>query len=91
MRLHGFDTIEDYCNFLRSEADEEELTHVVDALTTNFTAFLREPDHFDFMVKTALPRVVKKEQPITVWSAACATGEEPYSIAFYLAEYFKIR
>jgi chemotaxis protein methyltransferase CheR len=87
MRHHGMETFEEYCHFLQNEADEEEFTQGVDALTTNF---LREQEHFDFMVNTALPEVVTKGRPFTVWSAACATGEEPYSIAFYLGEHFPL-
>lgn len=89
MRLHGIESFEDYCEFLQNVADEDEFTHVVDALTTNFTNFLREQDHFDFMVEKALPAVLPEgKRVINVWSAASATGEEPYSIAFYLAEKF---
>lgn len=88
MRHHGIETLEGYCNFLQNEAEEEEFTHVVDALTTNFTNFMREPAHFDFMLNTALPEVVQRDRPFRVWSAACATGEEPYSIAFSLGENF---
>jgi len=89
MRLHGLESFEDYCGFLQTHADEEEFTHVVDALTTNFTNFLREPDHFEFMVAKALPAVLPEgRRTINVWSAASATGEEPYSIAFHLAEKF---
>jgi chemotaxis protein methyltransferase CheR len=88
MRLHGFESLNEYCEFLRTDADEEELTHVVDSLATNFTGFLRERDHFDFLVNEALPAVVPAGQKrINVWSAACSTGEEPYSMAFYLAEH----
>ncbi|MSU61365.1 MAG: protein-glutamate O-methyltransferase CheR [Pedosphaera sp.] len=91
MRLHGFEMFNDYCDFLRHSADEEEITHVVDALTTNFTNFLREQDHFTYMVKTALPAVIPPgKKKLKVWSAACATGEEPFSIAFYLAEHFPL-
>jgi chemotaxis protein methyltransferase CheR len=89
MRLHGIESFEDYCHFLQNEAGEDEFTHVVDALTTNFTNFLREKDHFDFMVDKALPAVLPEgKRHFKIWSAASATGEEPYSIAFYLAEKF---
>ncbi len=89
MRLHGFQTLTAYCDFLRSDADEEEMTHVVDALTTNFTAFLREKDHFDFLVQEALPALLPPGQKqFRIWSAACATGEEPYSLACYLSEFY---
>lgn len=90
LRHHGIETLEEYCDYLQNEADEQEFTHVVDALTTNYTNFLREPEHFDFMVNTALPEVVKKGRPFTVWSAGCATGEEPYSMAFHLGEHFPL-
>jgi chemotaxis protein methyltransferase CheR len=91
MRQNGIESLEDYCHFLQTEAEEEEFTHVVDALTTNFTNFLREQDHFEFMVEQALPAVLREERrPFKVWSAAGATGEEPYSIAFYLAEKFSL-
>jgi chemotaxis protein methyltransferase CheR len=76
---------------LKYEADEEEITHVVDALTTNFTHFLREESHFQFLVKQALPSLLKPGQKqFRIWSAACATGEEPYSLAIYLAEHYPI-
>lgn len=91
MRLHGIESFEDYCDFLQHRAAEDEFTHVVDALTTNFTNFLREQDHFEFMVSKALPAVLPEgKRSVSVWSAASATGEEPYSIAFYLAEKFSV-
>ncbi|HAV63215.1 MAG TPA: hypothetical protein DCY13_12725 [Verrucomicrobiales bacterium] len=91
MRHHGMQSLAEYCRFLQERADEEEFTHVVDALTTNYTNFLREEDHFRFMVEKALPAVLPPgRRSFRVWSAACATGEEPYSIAFYLAEHFPL-
>jgi chemotaxis methyl-accepting protein methylase len=47
MRKHGFGGIAEYCDFLRTSGDEEEFTRVIDALTTNFTNFLREEEHFE--------------------------------------------
>lgn len=89
MRHHGHPTLGQYINFLKSSATEEEITHVVDALTTNFTHFLREKDHFDFLVQTGIPKTLNPGQKkFNVWSAACATGEEPYSIGFYLSQHF---
>ncbi len=89
MRLHGFGSLHEYCDFLRRQTDDEEIGHVVDALTTNFTHFLREQEHFEFTVKQALPSLLPPgRQRFRIWSAACATGEEPYSIGFYLSEHF---
>ncbi len=89
MRHHGFEHLSDYCSYLQSTGDEEEVTHVVDALTTNFTSFLREKSHFEFLVRHALPELLAPSQrSFQVWSAACATGEEPFSLACYLAEFY---
>src|SRR5689334_12668463 len=89
LRHHGFESLGQYCDYLRRGADAAEITHLVDALTTNYTQFLREKDHFEFLVKTALPGLLAKNaRRFSVWSAACATGEEPYSLGFYLSEHF---
>jgi chemotaxis protein methyltransferase CheR len=89
MRKYGFTALPQYCDFLRTEGDEAELTMVIDALTTNFTNFLREADHFKFLVEQALPSVLPKGgKKFHVWSAASSSGEEPYTIGFYLSEHF---
>ncbi|PWU09385.1 MAG: chemotaxis protein CheR [Verrucomicrobia bacterium] len=89
IRLHGFATLPEYCRFLRVRAGEEELTQVVDALTTNFTNFLREADHFQFLAAEGLPQLLARgERTIRIWSAACSSGEEAYSMGFYLSEFF---
>ena len=64
---------------------------MVDSLTTNFTNFLREEDHFQFMVQHGLPAVLLNGQRcFNVWSAASSSGEECYTIAMYLAEHFPL-
>lgn len=91
IRRHQFEGLHDYCNWLRGSAQEDDIQDVVDALTTNFTNFLREREHFDFMVQHALPPLLPAgKKRFRVWSSACATGEEPYSIAFQLAESFPL-
>jgi chemotaxis protein methyltransferase CheR len=89
LRHHGMTDLAEYCHLLRRQTGEDEITQVVDALTTNFTNFLREEDHFKFLVNQALPSLLAGgPKQFRIWSAACASGEEPYSIAFYLAEHF---
>ena len=91
VRHLGLADLSHYCKFLQSGKNDEELVSVVDALTTNFTSFLREESHFKFLVEEALPSVLTSgEKKIRLWSAACSSGEEPYSIAFYLAEHFPL-
>lgn len=90
IRHHGFDGLPEYCHFLQTSAGHEEFTLVIDALTTNFTNFMREPDHFKFLIDTALPAVLRAKKSFRIWSAASSTGEEPYTIAFFLADHFPI-
>ena len=91
MRLHGLACLADYCDFLRLPGNQEEITHLVDALTTNFTNFLREQDHFQFLTDQALPALLgRSRRRFHLWSAACATGEEPFSLAFYLDEKYPL-
>lgn len=70
---------------LVTDADAvEERSRLLMALTTNVTRFFREPHHFDHLVETVLaPRAeaVRKGVPLRLWSAACSTGQEPYSLA----------
>jgi chemotaxis protein methyltransferase CheR len=68
---------------------ENELVHMIDAVTTNKTDFFREPYHFDFLREVVLPQFVQQEtnRPFRVWSSACSTGEEPYTLAMVLQEF----
>jgi chemotaxis protein methyltransferase CheR len=91
MRALGLATLPDYRDYLAADSGGEEIGRAIDALTTNFTHFLREPEHFQFMVAEALPRLLARNQrSFRVWSAACATGEEPYTIAFHLQRQFPL-
>jgi len=64
-----------------------ELGALVDVLTTNQTAFFREPAHFDFFTAKVLPAMAQGARPIRVWSAGCSSGEEPFSIAALMREH----
>jgi chemotaxis protein methyltransferase CheR len=70
--------------------DREELVQLLDAICTNETHFFREPHHFDFLTRQAVPRWQmearegRREKRIRVWSAGCSSGEEPYSLAMTL-------
>ncbi len=92
LRQLGLSNLSDYCRErLRGPEREDEITHVINALSTNFTHFMREPDHFDVLVHQALPALLgSTPRPFQVWSAACATGEEPYTISFFLEEAYPL-
>jgi chemotaxis protein methyltransferase CheR len=82
LRLQGFNSFGDYVRFLETDRSGRELAAVLDAITTNHTGFFREPDHFHYLADEVLPALMSRgARPVTAWSAACATGEELYSMA----------
>ena len=79
MRKTRIPTLKQYIDVI--EKDSEEFCCFIDAMTTNHTYFFRENKHIEYMVEN-IPRGVKHR----IWSAACSSGEEPYSMAIQLAE-----
>jgi chemotaxis protein methyltransferase CheR len=87
LRDTGIDTFREYCEFLFSPAGEDERVHFIDAVTTNKTDFFREPQHFEILTKRVLPEFAREgHRDIRVWSSACSTGAEPYTLAMVLEE-----
>lgn len=86
-RAHGLGlkSIGEYLNFVKADASGAELSILIDSLTTHYTSFLREPEHFRLLRESILP-LYRNRREVKIWSAACSTGEEPYSILFHLAE-----
>lgn len=91
IRSSTYKSFVDYTEAL-GRADNQLNTEFINAITTNLTSFFRERHHFDMLQSIALPELMEKkklEKHIRVWSAGCSSGEEPYSIAFTLADYFR--
>ncbi len=88
LRTGGFRSFRQYIRYVQADETGRELTVMLDALATNHTSFFREPRHFEFLAKTVLPRLAARGGSIRGWSAGCATGEEPYTIAMLLLEQF---
>ena len=92
LRALNFPGFTEYCDFLFSDkGKEEEMVHLINAVTTNKTDFFREPSHFDYLIQTALPEIrnLRRYEPrrkLRIWSAGCSTGEEPYTLAMVLEE-----
>jgi chemotaxis protein methyltransferase CheR len=94
VRKSRFDSFTEYIDFILSADGEKEFIVAVDALSTNMTFFFREKQHFDFLRQDYLPDLIKRNAKkyrhrIRLWSAACSSGEEPYSLAITLAETFQ--
>lgn len=85
MRRMNLASYEDYYLRVRDDVSGSALPEFIDALATNHTNFLREADHFAFLRKK-FGRVSYRGRAIRIWSAACSTGEEPYSIAMTLLD-----
>lgn len=81
LRTLKFKSFKEYLQYVENDSSGTALTNMVDALTTNHTTFLREPQHFDFLRKRVIPELALHSD-FRIWSAACSSGEEPYSIAF---------
>lgn len=83
LRHYGLERFGDYYRLLANGEHPEELQTMVDLLTTNETYFFREPAHFEFLREFAAAR---RGTPFRIWSGACSSGEEPYTMALVLAE-----
>ena len=85
LRQRAINSYAEYYRLLVSGEEPAEMQIAIDLLTTNETQFFREPKHFDFL-RQNIAAGVKPGCTYRVWSAACSTGEEPYSIAMVLAD-----
>ena len=84
-------TFEDYCRYLDSPQGVDEIGELVDSISTNHTQFFREIDHLNYLTTSILPewvpKIARANSVFRFWSAACSSGEEPYTAAIVLAEY----
>ncbi|MCE2712495.1 MAG: protein-glutamate O-methyltransferase CheR [Cryomorphaceae bacterium] len=90
LKENGIATFKEYCDFVLSgKGGENEIIHMIDVVSTNKTDFYREAIHFDFMKQVALPEMILRHgiQHLKVWSSACSSGEEPYTLTFVLSEF----
>ena len=97
LRALGMNSFGQYYDYVCSpESRSGERVRMIDAVSTNKTEFFREPAHFDFLGRQALPDLVGSmhngsRKKLNVWSAGCSSGEEPYTLAMVLSEFFTER
>lgn len=80
-----------YIEFIQTREGQDEIIPMIDAVSTNKTDFFREPHHYDVLVNRCLPFLHHQNEgrdkwTLNIWSAACSTGEEPYTLAIVLSE-----
>lgn len=90
-RKKGFADVDAYIMATLSRGENNELSQLVDVLTTNHTHFHREAEHFSFLETKILPGLIRerreaKEHDIRIWCAAASRGQEPYTLAMILQE-----
>ena len=86
----GCNDFSQFVTQLLKERDPQKIEQVLNRLTTNYTFFMRETEHFDFFTRVILPDLVRKHQSrktMAIWSAGCSSGEEPYNLSMYIKDY----
>lgn len=83
-------SLSEYMEYVKADKTGAASSLMLDKITTNYTFFMREPEHFHFFKEVVLPYLAKTVQSrdLRIWSAACSTGEEPYTLAMLIDEFF---
>lgn len=86
----GFKNFTEYVDYLLKKGSGDDINQLLSRLTTNYTYFMREVESFDYFTQKILPDIVHRHQRdkcLSIWSAACSSGEEPYNISMYIMDY----
>ncbi len=94
IRQLGFNTFMEYYHSVINDESGQSLSLLIDKISTNHTYFFREKEHFDLLNAKILPEIVNKlklegRKDLKIWCAGCASGEESYTLAIVLNEYFQ--
>ena len=89
----GFGDEEEFLRYLGNDASGRAMGLLAEAITTHHTFFMREADHFDFFGQQVLPYLAEsiRDGDVRTWCAACSSGEESYTMAMVMAEFFALR
>lgn len=91
LRAKKINRFKEYYKYVLADDTGEEIIHMLDAISTNLTSFFREPKHFSYLEKTVLPELLgtqkNRKKQLSVWSAGCSSGEEPYTLSICLHEF----
>lgn len=82
LKAHGLQSFTQYIDMLRSDRTEKLIESAINKLSTNYSYFSRETDHFDYLADKVIPEMDRSgKRALRIWSAGCSTGQEPYNIA----------
>lgn len=92
LRSQNLASFQDYYDYLAKDTSGRAVSDLVNLISTNYTYFNREKDHFDYFLKTALPQVCNRlrqrgQKDVRVWCAGCSSGEEAYTLLMLMHEY----
>ncbi len=90
----GMDSFEAYINFVSKDKTGHELIYFTNKMTTNHTYFMRESEHFYYLVEQIFPIIEKQtasKNDLRLWCAGCSSGEEAYMLAMFVDKYFKAK
>jgi chemotaxis protein methyltransferase CheR len=87
---NGFENFLEYYEYILTDKTGEAATTLINKITTNHTYFMRESNHFHYLLEKALPhlKATVKDKDLRIWSAGCSTGEEPYTLAMLINDFF---
>ena len=94
IRQRGYSSFTEFIDHLLKTKEQEEITMLLDKLTTNYTFFMREQDHLDYFYNNIIPELVRRherDKTLAIWSAGCSSGEEPYNVTMLLLDYLGSR
>lgn len=89
LRILNLENYSEYLEYLAEDSSGEEVVQLLDVISTNVTSFFREPEHFKVLNELFSQWIQAGQNRIRIWSCACSTGEEPYTIAVSLLDKMK--
>ena len=90
IRKLGYRNFSDFVSHVLEKKENDDIILVLNKLTTNYTFFMREKEHLDYFCQNIIPELVRRHQKdkcLSIWSAGCSSGEEPYNITMFLYDY----
>lgn len=90
---NGFNCYSDYFDFALRDKTGNEISQIVNILTTNFSYFMREWEHFRYFKERVLPEMTSRihNNDLRTWSAGCSTGQEPYTLAMLISDFLDVQ